>query len=89
MYFFIETELKVYKPAAGKILKRAYWNNENNRREYMDFIKSQLGGTYECLYEINYKHFAQTGGMSCLNIFSQFSFTIVVLNCRVTSSTNL
>ena len=38
---------------------------QTTRREYMDFLKDQLGGTLESLYQVTSQLMIQTGGKKC------------------------
>jgi len=51
-----------------KNLPATYWKQEANRREFMDYIKRQLGGTYEDLYNISNQTVISAGGMCASEI---------------------
>jgi len=40
-----------------------FWKSRENRRQYFDFLKSQLGGTYESLYNATHRIVKATGGI--------------------------
>jgi len=66
------------------MLPRNYWKDEQNQRIYFNFLKEQLGGTYECLYHVESRHVAQSGGMNFEFDFSNASRTPSLTTTSVT-----
>jgi len=54
----------VHERFSQETLPKTFWEDENNRRNYWMFLKTQLGGTFDHLYDLSPIHFMQTGGMS-------------------------
>jgi len=47
----------------GKVIRNSYWQRKDNVIIYLDFLKQQLGGTLDSLYNITRAMIKRTGGM--------------------------
>lgn len=71
--------ISVLQPYSSKLLPASHWT-PHNIRHYFDFLKSQLGGTYDALYNLTYVHMVETGGI--LNRNNTFNFFINLFSCQ-------
>ena len=55
------------KPIERHTVMRGQWQTPQTEYNFMLFLKDQLGGTYEDLYNASFAHCLQSGGTICIN----------------------
>lgn len=58
---------------------RDFWKNESKQREYMDFLRQQLGGSYEAMYSLTSAHIIKTKGKPNA-MLCPYSFILFIAN---------
>lgn len=53
-------QLQPFEPPTKDL---SWWNDLENQRRYLTYIKEQIGGTFDSLYTLTEQHLIATGGM--------------------------
>jgi len=63
--WLVNTHEKADGPTIGKggNVTHNYWKNSDNQKKFMDFIKNQIGGTYDDLYKATNNLILANGGI--------------------------